>query len=269
MTDRETMLMTRESRRHSICCCDGAGFFCVDVSTHHPLFGKAIPCVCRRDSVAKDRAQRLRKRSGMSAAALERWTFTSFDPIQCAVRPGGDRNRAIQALADAKEACETFAKKPEGWLVLVGDVGTGKTHLAHAIGATALHQDVPVYAATAPDMLDMLRASYADGAFDQVFSNLRDVGLLIIDDMGTQKGSEWTVEKLFQIIDHRYRSQLPMVVTSNVPLAKAEGRIDRRILSRLQDGAEVKGGWVRVLALPVSDFRARVYSGRRQSRAAA
>ena len=268
MTDRETILMTRESRRHKACCCDGAGFFSVDVPMHHPLFGKAIPCVCRRDSVAKDRAQRLRKRSGMSDAALSRWSFVAFDPIQCAVRPSGDRNRAIQALADAKEVCETFAKKPEGWLVLVGDVGTGKTHLAHAIGATALHQDIPVYAATAPDMLDMLRASYADGAFDQVFSNLRDVGLLIIDDMGTQKGSEWTVEKLFQIVDHRYRSQLPMVVTSNVPLAKAEGRIDRRILSRLQDGAELKGGWVRVLPLPVGDYRRRRRSSNvsRQSR---
>ena len=264
MTDRATMMMNRESLRHKACCCDGAGFFAVDVPTVHPLFGKAIPCVCRRDSVAKDRAQRLRKRSGMSAESLARWSFMAFEPAQCAIPPRENRAELVAVIADAKRACEEFAKNPQGWLVLVGDVGTGKSHLAHAIGASALHQDIPVYAATAPDMLDMLRASYADGAFDQVFSHLRDVGLLIIDDMGTQKATAWTVEKLFQIIDHRYRTQLPMVVTSNIPLAAAEGRIDRRILSRLQDGAERPGGWVRVLALPVSDFRRR-----RRSRVAA
>ncbi len=264
MNDRMTALINRVSRRVPVCCCDGAGFWALDVSTHHPLFGEAIPCVCQRDSMAKRRAERLRARSGMSDQVLTRWTFTAFDPSMCVTQPDQDRKRIIAHMTALKAECERYAKRPEGWLVLVGNVGTGKTHLAHAIAAAALHRDRGVYAATAPDMLDMLRSTYGEGVFNEAFAQLRQVDLLVIDDMGTERGNEWTVEKLFQIIDHRYQNQLPMVVTSNVPLAKAEGRIDRRILSRLQDGAEVKGGWVRVLALPVADFRRR-----RRSRAAA
>ena len=257
MTDRTATLVNRASHMIDVCCCDGAGFWALDVPMHHPLFGEAIPCVCKRDEIAKRRAQRLRARSGMSDTMLSRWTFAAFDPSLCVTPRDADRKQTITVMRGIKAECERYAKNPRGWLLLVGDVGTGKTHLAHAIGALALHQDKGVYAATAPDMLDMLRATYGEGAFDEAFAHLRDVDLLIIDDMGTERGNEWTVEKLFQIVDHRYQNQLPMIVTSNVPLAQAEGRIDRRILSRLQDGAEVQGGWVRVLALPVADFRRR------------
>ncbi len=52
MNDRMTALINRVSRRVPVCCCDGAGFWALDVSTHHILFGEAIPCVCQRDSMA-------------------------------------------------------------------------------------------------------------------------------------------------------------------------------------------------------------------------
>lgn len=237
------------------CICGGSGYWRLDVAPGHPLFGKAIPCICRRDELARKRAESLRAKSGIPDDRLRSWTFVTFDPLKSRPAGPGEKRNCIEGMRDVLKACKRYAKELDGWLILTGQVGSGKTHLAYAIAAEALARGVPVYAATTPDMLEMLRASYGNDTFDRTFQHLRDVSLLVLDDLGTQSQTPWAVEKLYQIINHRYVNRTPMVVTSNVPLSQLTGHVDGRIASRLLEGTRTQGGWARELTLPAGDFR--------------
>jgi len=79
----------------------------------------------------------------------------------------------------------------------------------------------------------------------------------VLDDLGAQNDSAWATEKLYQIIDYRYRSRLPLMVTTNINPFAPGGRLDPRIISRLLDGANVSGGFTQVHLLTSGDYRQR------------
>ncbi len=92
---------------------------------------------------------------------------------------------------------------------------------------------VPTLFLTVPDLLDWLRFAYGaeDITFEQRFDEIRNIRLLVLDDLGTQNTTAWAQEKLFQILNYRYVNHLSTVLTSNQELKD----IDPRISSRLQD----------------------------------
>ena len=91
---------------------------------------------------------------------------------------------------------------------------------------------VPTLFLTVPDLLDSLRFAYesSDTTFEDRFLEIRHVGLLVLDDFGTQNSTGWAQEKLFQIINYRYINKLPMVITSNMSIDSIEPRIRSRLL---------------------------------------
>jgi len=251
------------SRQHiTACCCNGMGYIHLNVQPGHPLFGVAIPCVCLRDARARERAEQLRSMCGLSERAMADMTFASFAPSTARDALGNALDaQAVRQLEAMRAYCLRYAAKPEGWLILVGPIGSGKTHLAAAIAVECMAHGMAVHMATMPDLLDMLRQGYAEDAdarFEERFDWLRNVGLLILDDLGTEHATPWAAEKLYQIVNYRYERRLPMVVTSNVnPHSLSAQAVDARVLSRLLEGTEAEGGWSRVLTLPCGDYRRR------------
>jgi DNA replication protein DnaC len=115
----------------------------------------------------------------------------------------------------------------------MGTYGTGKTHLAAAIGhyRAALGDD-PIFAVV-PDLLDHLRATFSPTStvsYDNVFSQIRTAPLLILDDLGTQNTTPWAREKLFQVLNFRYETRLPTVITTTSSLDEIDPRIRSRML---------------------------------------
>jgi DNA replication protein DnaC len=160
---------------------------------------------------------------------LKGMTFKTFDPRY--VSSGGEEERSVQA---AYRTAIKFAEDPKDWLVFAGQTGRGKTRLAAAIGNYCRDAGQRVMFVVVPDLLDRLRSAYNPGnphVFDDLFDEVRNVPLLILDDMGAQSGTPWADEKLFQLINHRYNACLPTVVTTNL----ADRELDRRIASRLTD----------------------------------
>jgi DNA replication protein DnaC len=200
--------------------CNGAGWLRMNALVGDPRFGKLYPCVCRTQATEQRNLEDLYRLSNLDAFQTK--VFADFDPET----PGA---------TEAYYACADFATQPEGWLVLLGKYGTGKTHLAAAI-ANYVVQDhhMQVYFAVAPDLLHYLRSAYAPGSdttYDERFEQIRSVYLLIIDDLGAEQSTPWAVEKLYQIFNYRYNLRLPTVVTSNCDL----DALDPRIRSRLCD----------------------------------
>lgn len=105
-------------------------------------------------------------------------------------------------------------------LYLYGPVGVGKSGLVAAICNKAFENWVSTLYRSVPDLLDMIRDSYREGQDQdmdqgQLMGRIKAVDLLVLDDLGTERPSSWVIEKLFQIVDYRYRHELRTLVTSN------------------------------------------------------
>ncbi len=136
------------------------------------------------------------------------------------------------ALRMAYETCKHFADAPEGWLVLSGEYGCGKTHLAAAIANQREELGDTALFIVVPDLLDHLRATFNPNspvAFDRRFDEIRNAQILVLDDLGTESATPWAKEKLFQIVNHRYAARLPTVFTTTQALDEIEPRLRSRM----------------------------------------
>lgn len=207
--------------------CGGIGFVRRDLPIDHPDFGKLSVCTCRQKEVHQTERQRLYRLSNLDA-----FNNMTFDTFKVQGRLGlGDQQ--VRSLQFAFNQAQQFANSPQGWLLLLGSYGTGKTHLAAAIANQVVELGGPTLFLTVPDLLDWLRFSFDSdkSSLEQRLEEIRSIHLLVLDDLGTQNATPWAEEKLYQIINHRYVNKLPLVVTTNLSL----NEIDGRITSRLQD----------------------------------
>lgn len=193
----------------------------------HPDFGRAVPCGCVARESEDQRAVRLLAYSGIGP--LARLTFGNLIARgrSAAMR---DQEQYRRCVEDAR----AFAEAPDGWLVLSGASGCGKTHIAAAVVNRILERGAPALFVVVPDLLDHLRSAYQPGAemrYDDLFERVRNAPVLVLDDLGTQAPTPWAQEKLFQLINHRFNARLPTVVTTNL----APEQIDERLRTRLTD----------------------------------
>jgi DNA replication protein DnaC len=160
-------------------------------------------------------------------AHLEAMTFATFYPNRSDV---AEADRSL--LSRAFEIARRFAARPEGWLLLTGPYGSGKTHLAAAIAHEVVGRGNSAIFLVVPDLLDHLRSAFSPNAesdFDERFETVRAIPLLVLDDLGAQSATPWAKEKLFQLLNHRYVARLPTVITTNLRLTDFEPRLRSRL----------------------------------------
>lgn len=143
--------------------------------------------------------------------ALKRWeAATPYRYQNATCTHPGVRHWADKVAADPRTA---------GFLLLTGPFGTGKTHEAY--GALRLIADkgpekYEFIAITAPDMYALLRPGGSDRGTEYEVKRLKRVPLLLIDDLGTEKITEFTEEATYRLLNERYNESLPTVITSNL-----------------------------------------------------
>ena len=207
----------------------------------------AVPCpICheiRRRQRLAERAARISSECGLTELQLT-WTFENF--------------QVYRGNEAAYRAARQFAESPgSNWLTIAGERGTGKTHLLCAIARRAIDRGMPVLYAYVPLLLDWLRQGYRhlndleweeDGDFDERLERLMTVDLLLLDDLGSEKPTDWAAEKLTTVFDQRLLNRLPLVVTTNIDPAAVEDTLPR-IYSRLE--RHPQGSIVRNVAVPL------------------
>jgi len=136
-------------------------------------------------------------------------------------------------LENVFRAAQEYAENTQGWLVLTGQYGCGKTHLAAAIGNYRKGMgDDPIFVVV-PDLLDHLRATFSPTSnisYDSMFNRVKSAPVLILDDLGTQSATPWAREKLYQIFNERYNAKLPTIITMSSNFADLDARIRSRML---------------------------------------
>jgi DNA replication protein DnaC len=229
--------------------CGGLGLITLDVPVGHPEFGKAFPCVCQTEKVKTRKATQLRTISNLDMYVEK--TFAAFQIDYSLLTDDDAYLRDIFANSDgtshglteaqrreintAAERALHYAEEPQGWLLLQGTYGIGKTHLAAAIGNWRLDKGEAVLFITVPDLLDHLRATFgptSEIAYDERFEQIRTATLLILDDLGAESQTAWAQEKLYQLLNHRHTTKLPTVVTTNRDVELLDARIRSRLLDQ-------------------------------------
>jgi len=166
---------------------------------------------------------------GLEPKLLKSMTFDNFDYKRVNLPPEQREN-----LEHVFREALNFAQSPEDWLVLLGETGCGKTHLAAAIANYRLQAGKPALFLVVPEFLDHLRSAFSPESkisYDQLFESAKNAPLLILDDFGEQSATPWAQEKLYQVINYRYNARLATVITTRYALDE----IDSRISSRLSD----------------------------------
>lgn len=182
------------------------------------------------------RVERIIKNSKMSKRNLN-YKFDNFAP--------NTSNKKV--LDNLKNYSEKLVKDIEKkGLILIGNNGVGKTHLACSIANKLIENGTPVIYGTLINLLAELRNSYdTDNNISEmeIIKLYENVDLLIIDDLGKEKPSEWGLEKLFTIVNSRYENNLPVIITTNynqnslVERLSLNGEIEtaKSIISRLYE----------------------------------
>lgn len=155
-------------------------------------------------------------------------------------------------LRVAKEYADHFAEKMVNGdgLYIEGTNGTGKTHLAAAIALQLIDAGVPVVCKTAADLLSDVKKAFDDSTVTEaaVLKVYKDVDLLIIDDLGKEQVTDWSISTLYNILNDRYEDMKPTIITTNFgadDLIEVEtprgfdGSKARAIVSRLREVSTV------------------------------
>jgi DNA replication protein DnaC len=165
---------------------------------------------------------------GLSIQFLAEKTFENFD-----MRGIKADEKGKESLKAALIEARRFAAEPDNWLVFLGVHGCGKTHLAAAISNHRLQAGQPVFFAVVPDLLDHLRSTFSPESkitYDELFERIKTTQLLVLDDLGTESGTPWAHEKLYQILNFRYNARLATVITIPGFLEGIEGRLSSRLM---------------------------------------
>ena len=155
---------------------------------------------------------------------------------------------------DALNAAKEFAKNLQHGLILHGKPGRGKTFLAAITAQEVLKQGKSAIFGDVPSMLEDLRSNYSknnDNRLEEQMKALAKADLVVLDDIGTEKPTEWAVNRLYLVVNDRYNANKPLIVTSNYTSkeiaerlnkptdAKSAGVTGDRIVSRIMEMCEV------------------------------
>ena len=193
-----------------------------------------IRCKCQQELYEQEETKRKllekqaeierMKASGLQDKALYDYTF--------------DKDNGINPeMAYAHKYVENWEdmKANSSGLLLWGNVGTGKSFFAGCIANALLEKGVPVLMTNFSRILNTLTGMHCEDR-NQFIDSLNRYSLLIIDDLGIERNSEFVLEQVFNVIDSRYRSKKPLIVTTNLTLTELNNAPDvahRRIYDRI------------------------------------
>lgn len=201
------------------------------------VFGKmrTLPCIC------KCRQEEMRKRKAEDEA---RERMQHIDRLKSA---GIQERHLLDWRFDVAEDTDTirWAKNyVANWkkvraenlgLLLWGDVGTGKSFAAACIANALLEQATPVLMTNFSKILNQMGTMYTEERY-QYIASFNHYPLLIIDDLGIERSTEYAKEQVYAVIDERYKANLPLIITTNLTIGEIrnpENVADARIYSRV------------------------------------
>lgn len=192
---------------------------------------KKVPVMCKcraeeerlkKEQMQKEEEMRSIQRAKVSSMMDDAFRTACFANYQ--IRNGNERHLKV-----AKKYCIEFSKMYERnqGLLFWGTVGTGKSYTAACIANYLLEANTSVVMTSFVRILQEMQGF--DREREETFTNkLNSVKLLIIDDLGAERSTDYALEKVYGIIDNRYRAKKPLILTTNLTLRQMQEATDIR-----------------------------------------
>ena len=205
------------------------GFLCekCDKATAEQIAATEKELQEAKDRAYRDRTRQLFEQSNLGVK-FERATFAAFEK----------RQGTEGALSACKKWANGYPPKHGQGLVIEGPTGSGKTHLAAAITHDLLEKGIEVIFQSVPDLLLRIRGTFnknSELTEEQIMRRLIEVEVLVLDDLGAEKMTDWTETTIYNLIDQRYRHERPIIITTNLNLGEIGDRIGPRTMDRLAE----------------------------------
>lgn len=192
-----------------------------------------LPCECFREENLKER----KLESNIPEALFEK-TFENFDESYYE-----DINEIKDKVSELKAFANSLREGKSQNFILTGEVGRGKTHLALACANLALEQGYSVYYVSANELVDEIRTKKynenSDLSFKDIYKKYLSPDLLIIDDLGIENATDFSLVQLTALIDERNLVKKPWIITLNYSINNLEERYDSRFVDRLLENTRV------------------------------
>lgn len=187
--------------------------------TRITIFGneRTVGCLCKCGEEARDAEEARRKWEEKQARIRS-------------LRINGIQDRSVREcrfetaketpmIAKAKRYVDKWGEMSQNNIGLIfwGNTGNGKTFTAACIANALIDKGVPVLVTSFSKILAAVTGMYSEDRVRYIES-LSEFKLLVIDDLGAERQSEYALEQVYSVIDQRYKSKLPIIITTNIPL---------------------------------------------------
>lgn len=187
-----------------------------------------IPCECRKREIERQEKEEQERKEMEAVAALKRQSLMDERLADATFENFQQTKQNARQLRLCRRYAEHFGEmleKNQG-LLFYGGVGTGKTYSAACIANYLLNRRRSVVMTSFVKLLNSMQTFRED---DSVMLNrLNRAKLLIIDDLGAERGTDFALEKVYDIIDSRYRARLPVILTTNLSMDEMKEAVDIR-----------------------------------------
>lgn len=183
-------------------------------------------CTCMKAAIAKARLA-----DSELGRIAQTQNFESFDLKY--YKEGAERNEIAHHYDLLKEFSESFNSESENSFILIGGTGLGKTHLSTAVGVTVIQRGYDVIYKTVQSVMDDYQQVQFRGGDADVISKYYDCDLLIVDDLGAEMATQFTVSCIYNLINTRMNKKKPTIFSTNLSAAELRERYADRITSRL------------------------------------
>ena len=209
------------------CICEGLKWLGGEFDINHPDFGKVVPCAC----LAAEKNNKLREflwdGSGITQS-LDNPTFSSFNP------------ELYKDGEYAKLSVMNWVRQEVTvpWLIIMGPPGLGKTHLCKAATGNLVGMNQPVFYTTVRGVMNKSREWISNKQGDKwsrYLNKIEHIKYLVLDDLGQEYTTDWSKQILFDIIDTRYETKLPTLITTNIQKSEWEKQLGKACTDRLSD----------------------------------
>lgn len=178
-----------------------------------------VACQCQREADEEAERRAVRERFQMDMARRREDGLSCPDGLRFTFAQDDRQQPKVSDACQRYVECWDEMKANNIGVLFYGSVGTGKSFLASCIGNGLLERQVPVAATNFPRLLNLLQGTYEKQA---LLDRLSIYKLLIVDDLGVERDSAYAEEQIFNIIDARSNSELPVIVTTNLTLEEME-----------------------------------------------
>lgn len=202
---------------------------CHDTGSHDGYY-----CECYKKLIKETARNELMVSSKLKKSTFESFSLEYYPDVIDTVIGISQKEHMKDIYEYCRDYARYFSKKSKG-IIMLGHTGLGKTHLSLAIAGEVIDKGYSVYYDSVQNIMDRLQKEhFGKGTFDEsINEKLFKSDLLILDDLGAEFSTQFTVAELYNIINTRINNDLPTIISTNLNMHEIEEKYTQRIASRI------------------------------------